>query len=113
MTSYLNSIDADDLDKAVQQLMSEHEAHTAAVSDYEGLPLVKLTSDEGDAWVLLAGETPEHAPGVWHPVYSLMGCKVEPRDLCDCESGETHGGIYYPPVLGQFCPVHGVVSEET
>lgn len=108
-SSYLDfTIDADDLDKAVSDLMTVFEADTAAIASYEGLPCVTLSyRDEREHWFLLADEKPEHAPGEWFQVASMMATRVDdPRSLCLCEPAHRAlDGVVYPGARDGSCPV--------
>lgn len=97
---------ADDLDKTVTQLMHDHDADTASISEFEGAPVVVFTSPAGESWFLLADEKPEHAPGEWFECEGMMVTQVEPAGLCTCEPGYTSQGVYYQPEA-HGCVLHG------
>lgn len=98
----------DELDKTVTQLMTDFEADTARIDEFEGGPVVILGSPvDGEHWFLVANEKPAHASGEWFECEGLMVTRVEdPAELCTCEQPITSDGTYFPFEPHGDCPVH-------
>jgi hypothetical protein len=107
VTSMTMSIDAEDMERVVTQLMEDFESSTAAIGGYNGDGLVSLdvgTNDE--MWFLVAEQRPPHAPGHWFERGGLMVSHVvNPEELCMCleEADPDREFAGTAP----SCPVHG------
>lgn len=99
-------MDADDLDRVTQELMSQHDAMTARVTETPDGTFMVLDEEDDPRWFMVA-DKPEGTPGgEWLQVGGIFALVLSRADACiGCEPGS--GPDMIAPHIAQDCPVHG------